>query len=225
MFKHTISLSKNTMTTAGSAMFSSMVPVVDKKTKTFVDNNKLERLVRFGELLTKYAKIMDIPEYIVSEMDFEKMREDIVLYITSVNSLELIDLHVMIEDDFFRGKVLDYIVAIFDGPINRLIPMFIRVPKSLLTNYTGEELCEKVSIHTLKEFSNGCMGIIDHKIRKSRSEYFKNLFSNIEIIDAHARVVNFLGSKNRMRELFVIYRKSVWKSMSMEKKMISYTDY
>ena len=221
MFKRMISLSKNTMTTVKSEMFSPE-RVVNKK---FVENKKLESLVRFGELLTKYAKIMDIPDFIVSEMDFERMREDIVFYITVVNSLELIDLHTRIEDDSFHGKVLDYVVAIFDGPINRLIPMFIRIPKSLLTNHIGKELCEKISIHTLKEFSNGCMGIIDHKIRKSRSEYFKNLFSNIEVIDSHARVVNFLGSKNRMRELFVIYRESVWKSMSMEKKMISYTDY
>ena len=201
-----------------------VVPQVEENNKQFVENKKLERLVRFGELLTKYAKIMDIPEFVVSEVDFDRMREDIVRYISSVNSLTLVELNIMIEDDFFRGKVLDYVVTIFDGPINRLIPMFLRVPKSLLTSHSGEKLCEQMSMHTLKEFSGG-MGIFDYTVRKSRSKYFKNLLSNIEVIDAHARVVNFLGSKNRMRELFVIYRKSLWKSISMEKGMVSYTDY
>lgn len=195
---------------------------VDTKNKHFVDNKSLENLIMYGELIEKYARHMDLPDFLVTEIEFTRMREDIAQYIVIVNSLTLTELNIIIEDDFFIGSVKSYIVKTYDGPINRLIPMYIKIPKVILSNLSGDVLCDTMSYHTFTEFSKlGGIGIFDKNVRRSRAEYFKNLFTSLEVIDSHARVVELLGSqKSTSRELFTIYRASLWKCMSMDNERI-----
>ena len=187
--------------------------------KHFIESKTIEKLVLYGEFIKKYASILDSPDIVVSEMEFTRMREDISHYIGVVNSLSLTELDLIIEDDFFKGSVKSYIVRLYDGPINRLIPMYIKIPRVILGNLGGDVLCDTMTYHTFMEFSKiGGMGLFDRNVRKLRSEYFKNLFKNLEIIDAHARVMEVLGSRNvSSRDLFAVYRTSLWKCMSLDR--------
>jgi len=189
--------------------------------KNFVKNERLEKMFERAENLDKCAKMIDVPE--LSTTDFDKMRDEIKQYIIRVNALSLSDLDIIIESDFFTGRVSDFIIKVFDGPITRLIPMYLAIPKTMLKNLDGDVLCETMSSYIFSEFCRvGGVGILNHSIRKSRSDFFKSLFGRLEILDAHCRVVQLLGSKNKMRKTFSIYRMSLWKCVSMDQRRVFY---
>lgn len=189
--------------------------------KNFVKNVRLENLFECAERLDKCAKMIGVPE--LSTTDFDKMRDEIKRYIVCVNSMSLSDLDIVIESDFFTGQVSNLIVNVFEGPIARLVPMYLGIPKAMLQNLNGDVLRETMSVYIFSEFRKvDGVGILDHSIRKSRSEFFKSLFGRLEILDAHCRVVNLLGSNVEMRKTLSIYRKSLWECISMDQRRVFY---